>query len=293
MTPSAHPERLLAINTRVSSFLKMWGGMDYRAASGPEFRKVSESSRRTASTKTWLPLPLVCCLALGARGAWSHGIDVPQTPRATTTDPAGEFTELVGRPGSLTAEQKAKARELFSTGFVLWQSGDNAAAAIGFRRGLDIDPANPQANYYLGDCLRRTNHRKEAADYFNRASLLGNGSAESLKAEAALQALSNPVSIADMSADELKDVVVGSWDLRIVCSWGTGRYKLVISNMSGDAIAASKIRWDSGEGKGRVHNGQISLSYKRLQFAGRLVDVSKIEGTVNEDLGACQWIALK
>ena len=62
---------------------------------------------------------------------------------------------LTTKSAALGAEDKAKAQQLFATGFSLWQSGDFAAAELAFKQGLDIDPANAQANYYYGDCLAR------------------------------------------------------------------------------------------------------------------------------------------
>lgn len=109
------------------------------------------------------------------------------------------YAELSARSAALAPEQKAQAAQLFSTGFGLWQSGDFAAAVIAFKQGLEIDPANPTANFYYGDSLLKTRDKKGAAEYLARAVGLGGTSPESFKAKAALDALSTPVPFSEMT----------------------------------------------------------------------------------------------
>lgn len=89
----------------------------------------------------------------------------------------------------VTAARRREALTYFSSAFGVWQSEDFAAAEIGFRRGLEIDPTNAPANFYMGDLLRRRGDSSGARDYFERSVAFGAGSAEALRAEAALAQL--------------------------------------------------------------------------------------------------------
>ncbi len=125
-------------------------------------------------------LLIVCALPLhpGTGFLWA------QTPGAAALP---KYSELIARSSELTAEQKSQALTFFKLGFDLWQSGDFSAAQIAFKQGLDIDPVNPQANYYYGDSLLKTKDRKGAADFFTRSAALGPTTLEGIKSQAALQ----------------------------------------------------------------------------------------------------------
>ena len=152
---------------------------------------------------------VLCGLTLDSGISWPESLE-GQAALSKTQTPA-QYSNLLERSALLTPGQRAKATEMFSTGFALWQSGDFAAAAKAFQLGLDIDPANVPANYYLGDCLLRGRHPKLAADFFTRASKLGGGTPESFKAEVALEEISKQFSTDDMSPDEIKAMYVGAW----------------------------------------------------------------------------------
>ena len=149
-------------------------------------------------------LLIVCALPLhpGTGFLWA------QTPGAAALP---KYSELIARSSELTAEQKSQALTFFKLGFDLWQSGDFSAAQIAFKQGLDIDPVNPQANYYYGDSLLKTKDRKGAAEFFARSAALGPATLEGIKSQAALKDLSKPVALADMSPEEVKDLYVGAW----------------------------------------------------------------------------------
>lgn len=102
------------------------------------------------------------------------------------------YADLQARSESLSAARRAEAQALFVSAFGVWQAGDFAAAEIGFQRGLEIDPANGAANFYLGDCLRRRGDAAGAADYMSRAAAFGPTSSEGLRAQAALRELPAP-----------------------------------------------------------------------------------------------------
>lgn len=102
------------------------------------------------------------------------------------------YADLRAQSARLTADQRAQAQALFSSAFSVWRAEDYAAAELGFREGLAIDPANGSANFYLGDILRRRSDGNAAADYMARAAAFAPGSAEGLRARAALDSLPPP-----------------------------------------------------------------------------------------------------
>jgi tetratricopeptide (TPR) repeat protein len=133
-------------------------------------------------------------------------------PGATPAAPVSEVNDqLRTRSAALSSEQRDSASALFATGFSLWQSGDFDAASRAFKRGLDIDPANPQANYYLGDCLRRSKQRKEAQAFFARAVAFGGQSPEAFKAETALEQLAKEPSVDELLPEEILEWAIGTW----------------------------------------------------------------------------------
>jgi len=129
----------------------------------------------------------------------------------SATDAQKPYADLIARSKALTPAQKNQAQQIFNTGFTLWQSGDFQTALKAFKRGLDIDPANPQANYYYGDCLRQTKQRKDAVEFLTRAKEFGGSTTEGFKAETALEELAKPPTVDEMSSEELKDLYVGTW----------------------------------------------------------------------------------
>jgi tetratricopeptide (TPR) repeat protein len=165
---------------------------------------------RTAA-KTWIPRLLFCWLSLNAGSAWPQTAGAPASDSPASTTPPEKYSDLIARSGALTPEQKAKAQELFSTGFTLWQAGDFPSAAKAFQDGLNIDPANGSANYYLGDCLQRSHHQKEAVVYFGRASAMGTVSPEKFKAKAAFDELSRLFWADNLSLEDVKSLYVGTW----------------------------------------------------------------------------------
>lgn len=124
---------------------------------------------------------------------------------------SGSDAELSAKSTSLTDEERKGSQKSFSVGFDLWQSGDCNAAVMAFRRGLDIDPANPQANFYYGDCLQRLRRRDEAAEALRRAAKFGDGTPEGYKALAMLEAISKPPTLSEMSGEEKRKLFIGVW----------------------------------------------------------------------------------
>jgi formylglycine-generating enzyme required for sulfatase activity len=103
------------------------------------------------------------------------------------------YAEERARSQRLTAAQRAQAQTLFNSAFEVWRAGDLNAAEIGFRQGLEIDPANGAANFYMGDILRRRGASQDAAAFMARTAALAPQSAEGLRAQAALRELPAPL----------------------------------------------------------------------------------------------------
>lgn len=89
----------------------------------------------------------------------------------------------------LTPAQRQDTLGIFSNAFALWQAGQFDAAEVLFVRGLDLDPANAPANYYLGDILKRKNDNDRAGDHMRRAVAFGPNSQQAALAEVALRTL--------------------------------------------------------------------------------------------------------
>lgn len=164
-----------------------------------------------------------------------------QTAPASGTD----YSAFVARSAALSPADKARAQQLFATGFSLWQSGDFAAAEIGFKNGLVIDPANALANYYYGDCLARRKDRARARDYLARAVAFGGMTAEGLKAQAELQQLSSaPTHVDDMTTDDFRVALVGEWTISIVTTNGNTIMGKIYFSESPDGVLRSELKFD-------------------------------------------------
>ena len=82
------------------------------------------------------------------------------TPEAEISAPseptiADRIAEAQARSLTLSQQQRARALEIFSTGFTLWQAGEWGASEQALQEGLRIGPANAAANFYYGDILKR------------------------------------------------------------------------------------------------------------------------------------------
>lgn len=188
---------------------------------------------------------------------------------------------------ALTDEQRAQARQLFATGFELWQGGDCAAAVLAFGQGLSIDPANPQANFYRGDCLQKLRRREEAAEAFKRAMTYGAGTPEGFKAQAAFEALSKPLPFSELSPSERKRLYVGDWILE---SWNDAVLSISLgqdgSLQVGGAPGLATCPWcrftklEYQESDGSIRFTQDGGIFADIHFRMRLVGADRMTGEV-------------
>ena len=97
---------------------------------------------------------------------------------------------------SLTKEQRGKVQDLMQKASDLAKSRAWDASASLFRQVLAFDPANGNANFGLGDCLRRQGKLVEAVDYLSRAATFPDDSLDTvngyLNSMLALQTLPSP-----------------------------------------------------------------------------------------------------
>lgn len=246
--------------------------------------------KREATIKSyWKPVALCAALSLAMIASRAGA----QTSAAATDDGA-----LAARSAALLPADKARAQSLFSTSFGLWQSGDFAAAEIGFRQGLDIDPTNALANFYYGDCLVRRKNKAEARIYLARAAAFGAATAEGLKAQAELQALSvAPTSVADMDAPEIASALQGAWSIREICSYGSGMSKLVVGPVDADSGTFSATiggcRFESGQVQGAKVRFSCVRMGNHISYSGALKSPTEMGGDYIQDSGQCSWTGTK
>ncbi len=112
---------------------------------------------------------------------------VPATGTADTALRNLDLGMLWARSAMLGESQMAEADRLFSTGYQLWENRDYRGAVEVLRKGLDIDPANGQANYYMGDSLQNLGNVVQARIHLQRAVNFGSCTLEHDKAREALQ----------------------------------------------------------------------------------------------------------
>lgn len=122
-----------------------------------------------------------------------------------------QYEQLRTQSASLSEEDRGRALKFFSVGFELWRLGDCKSAILAFRDGLALDPANPQANFYLGECLSKLSARDEATQALKMAAIFGAGTPEGYKATALLETLAKPPVFSELSVSEKQKLFVGMW----------------------------------------------------------------------------------
>ena len=89
---------------------------------------------------------------------------------------------------ALSVTNKARANDLFAQAFELFRAGEFGAAARQYLRGLEIDPANPAANYSLAETYARLKNAGQAQQHYRYTLEFGKGSKEAALAEERLAA---------------------------------------------------------------------------------------------------------
>lgn len=104
---------------------------------------------------------------------------------------AARMAEMKRRSTALSAKDRAAAQKLFKQAFELFQSGEFDASVISFKKGLDIDPANAVAHFYLAETYARQKNPALARRHYELARDFGGNSKEAVLAESRLAALPN------------------------------------------------------------------------------------------------------
>jgi tetratricopeptide (TPR) repeat protein len=210
-------------------------------------------------------------------------------PAIAVAQAAPDMASLRARTAALTPAQQMQARTLFSSAFKLWQAGDFDSAEVGFREGLELDPANGPANFYYADILQRRGDPR-ATSYFARATALSPLQPEGLKAQAQLdkartaeQAQAAQVASVAASGAELRAAVPGAWKFK-----GDGWSFPATANLTlGEAnqVRSTNI-WAWKFKAGEIDGDQLKLSYenctigcKREAITLHLVSPTMMEGT--------------
>lgn len=77
------------------------------------------------------------------------------------------MSSSVGSQTNTQSQPSAKA--IFAVAFNLYQSGQFAAAASAFERGLAVEPNNGKAHYDLGDALEHMGDQSQALEHYKQA----------------------------------------------------------------------------------------------------------------------------
>ncbi len=90
---------------------------------------------------------------------------------------------------ALSESQRVRALSLFKKGFEFFQEGEFDAAVAQFNSGLSIDPGDPRAHYYLGECYSRLKEEKSAIRHWGLTIELGGDTREAALAEGRLRSV--------------------------------------------------------------------------------------------------------
>ncbi|MBI3013562.1 MAG: tetratricopeptide repeat protein [Candidatus Tectomicrobia bacterium] len=100
---------------------------------------------------------------------------------------AAERAENVRRSQNLSASARDGATKLFNQAFELFKAGEFDAAVRGFTQGLEIDPANGVAHFYLAETYARQNKTALARTHYQRTVDFAPDSKEALLAQSRLK----------------------------------------------------------------------------------------------------------
>lgn len=190
----------------------------------------------------------------------SQGAVAP--PRAEISAPpelsiADRIAEAQAHSLTLSEQQRARALEIFSTGFALWQAGEWGASEQAFQEGLRIDPANAAANFYYGDILKRRGDHASAFIAYSISSAAAGIAPETFRARSEL---------ANMVVTE--DWLLGRWHIR----WEDVAGEVTFSREGEQLVAtirATGVRYSVVERSVvRVQGVQVSLAQAQIVTGG-------------------------
>jgi|CXWL01.1.fsa_nt_gi hypothetical protein len=191
-----------------------------------------------------------------------------------------------------------QAREMFASGFTLWQAGDFPSAEQAFRRGLEIEPDNVAANFYMGDILKRRDDLAGARERFAIAVANGSTEPEAFRARTALSEMNgaNPDGTvpsygayrARLPAETYAVIANSPWMGRLNSAVGwtvaqTARFEMLSSNGANVACVGANLL-ASNEDAARLASIEARTTYRRI------LDNNTVETAMDQDRAQCSGL---
>ena len=129
---------------------------------------------------------------------------------------SNEIQRIQKKSASLSAKERAETREFFKAAFAAYQAGRFEEAEVLFGKGLQIDQANVDAQFFFGMVLRERKKTADAIKAFSFAAALGpntvNGTRAALEAKSLM---GNPGTVFRDCADcpEMVIIPAGSFEM--------------------------------------------------------------------------------
>jgi tetratricopeptide (TPR) repeat protein len=113
---------------------------------------------------------------LGERNAKLAAADFDHALKLNPGDE--EASDLRDQAQGGTTATVSPARQQFDAGKAFWQAGDCASAEAQFQQGFALDPIDPAANFYYGDCIAKGGNQGGALGPLRLAVQYGEGTPE-------------------------------------------------------------------------------------------------------------------
>ena len=105
---------------------------------------------------------------------------------------SNEIQRIQKKSASLSAKERAETREFFKAAFAAYQAGRFEEAEVLFGKGLQIDQANVDAQFFFGMVLRERKKTADAIKAFSFAAALGPNTVNGTRAALAAKSLFVP-----------------------------------------------------------------------------------------------------
>lgn len=128
-------------------------------------------------------------------------VEIDTTTGAIAQIIYGFFDDAAEAPSPASDTYVSPAQAQFDAGRALWQAGNCAAAEAQLSQGLAVDPYDPAANYYYGDCLDKDRNFGGAVGALRLAAEFGDGTPEGQAAADEVRQLADVTSPAQGNDD--------------------------------------------------------------------------------------------
>lgn len=118
---------------------------------------------------------------------------------------------------ALSPDDRARAKKLTSVGRDLLRDGERGAARVQLQRALDVDPADAETHFLMGETLAKDGDKEKAREHYTLASRLDPDSREGALGTARLQDLdravlpSPPPAVAALPPPDTLSAFQGTW----------------------------------------------------------------------------------